>query len=176
MNTGIISSIKVIIVTLLSLVKQSFQENNLNNSDLDKNISELSNLVELIISFTYLLLNKIILYPNFYASISVSEEEGKYFDTVIFDLVVELFSKEYLISKREIKSKVKSFYNFKIRKSILLCLNLENFYSEMNLKDVETLIQGLIKNLIEYYENFKNFENSLYSTINKVKFYKFNRI
>ena len=103
MNTGIITSIKVLIVALISIVKQSLNDCIQNVSN-DK--SEIGNFVEIIISFTHALLNKVIIYPNFYSSISVSEEKGKNFDTVVFDLVVELFSKEYLITNREIKSKV----------------------------------------------------------------------
>ena len=153
MNSCIISSIKVLVVALISLVKQSFID--LDQKDYKNNLTDISTIVEIVISFTFVLLNKVIIYPNFYTSISVSEERGKYFDTVIFDLVVELFSKEYLITRREIKSKVICLFT-KIRKSILLCLNLENFYSEMNLKDIDMLIKGLIRNLIEYYEIFKN--------------------
>jgi hypothetical protein len=102
MNSAVISSIKVLVVALISLVKQSFIDAK-NNPNLQ---ADISTIVEFVISFTFVLLNKIIIYPNFYASISVCEERGKYFDTVIFDLVVELFSKEFMITKREIKSKV----------------------------------------------------------------------
>ena len=165
MNSGIISSIKVLIVALISFVKQSFIDYAQNL--IINNQADISRIVEIVISFTFVLLNKVKIYPNFYACISVSEEKGKNFDTVVFDLVVELFSKEYLITKREIKSKVLILL-IKIRKSILLCLNLENFYSEMNLKDIETLIQGLIKKLIEYYEIYKISDNLLYLSPNKV--------
>lgn len=106
MNSGIISSIKVLIVALFSLIKHFFTDDYLN---ITSKHSEASNLVEIAISFIYQLLNKIIIYPNFYASISISEEMGKNFDTVLFDLIVEVFSKEHLITKREIKSKV-NFY------------------------------------------------------------------
>lgn len=47
-------------------------------------------------------------------------------------------------------------------------MNLENFYSEMNIKDIDTLIHGLIKNLTEYYENFKNTDSLIYSSHFKV--------
>lgn len=105
MNSGIINSIKILIVALISLIKSCFSENvQINTSS--SNQSDIANIVEIVVSFIYCLLNKIIIYPNFYSSISISEEKGKSFDTVLFDLVVEVFSKEHLISRREIKSKV----------------------------------------------------------------------
>jgi len=110
MNSGIINSIKVLIVALFSLIKHSFSDTNPIHNSTTKE-SEASNLVEIVISFIYLLLNKIIIYPNFYSSISISEEKGKNFDTVLFDLIVEVFSKEHMISKREIKSKVMISYS-----------------------------------------------------------------
>jgi len=36
------------------------------------------------------------------------------------------------------------------------------------MKDIETLIQGLIINLIEYYELFKQYDNNHFQNINKV--------
>ena len=38
----------------------------------------------------------------------------------------------------------------------------------MNIKDIDTLIHGLIKNLTEYYENFKNTDSLIYSSHFKV--------
>jgi hypothetical protein len=144
MNFSIINSLKIFIHTLISI----FNENSFDED-----------LVSVMINFLYCLLNKFLIYSNFYLAISSSNsfnsdqknliEQENNFDSALFELIIEIFSKEHIMTQRENKSKT--------RKTLLLCLNLENFYT-IKLSYIEKMIEYLVENLVRYYENYKLFQ------------------
>lgn len=144
MNFSIINSLKIFIHTSISI----FHENPFDED-----------LVSGLINFLYSLLYKFIIYSNFYSAISScnqynsnknnSIEEENNFDSALFELIIEIFSKEHLMILRENKAKT--------RKTLLLCLNLDNFYT-IKLSYIEKMIEYLVENLLRYYENYKLFQ------------------
>lgn len=138
MNYSIINSVKSLIHGFLNLLYK--------HKDLDEN------LIDIIANFLFLLLEKIIIFQNFYTALANNEivfmKNKKSFDSTLFELVIEIFSREYLIIKRETKAKV--------RRNVLLCLNLENFYL-INISHIEKMLEYMIENLIYYYDNYKLF-------------------
>jgi len=135
MNSSTLNSIKILNSTLIKFLRKS-----------DTEI-----ILELSINFLDELLKKFVIYPNFYYSISSSNQNDSElnFDAELFELVVEIFSKEYFLFHRESRSK--------LRKAILLCLNLENFYT-IKKQYIFNLFDYFVENLIRYYQNYKSFE------------------
>jgi len=136
MNSSTLNSIKILNSTLIKVLRKT-------------NTPEI--IVELGINFLDQLLKKFVIFPNFYYSISSpnTNDSEFTFDAELFELVVELFSKEFFLIHRETRSK--------LRKAILLCLNLENFYS-IKKQYIFNLFNYFVDNLIRYYQNYKSFE------------------
>ena len=142
MNMQCISAIKILIKTFIDIASIH---------------NDFSFIEEHIIPFTHILLNKFIFYPNFYYAIS-SDDKANNFDSNLFELIIQLFNIEFKLSLRESKSI--------IRKSLMKCLNLENFYT-VNISLIERLLEILVNNLRSYYDNFVHFDISKYLQINK---------
>ncbi len=134
MNTQIINCVKIMIKSFIELIKK------------DKTCLFIE---EQVINFVYYLMDVLTYYPNFYFAISAStNQDANYtvsFDSNLFELIISLFSIEHSFKKRENKTI--------IRKSLLKCLNLENFYT-VNISLIEKLLDTLVNNLIAYYESF----------------------
>jgi len=135
MNSSTLNSIKILISTLVKVLRKT----------------ETEIIVELSINFLDELLKKFVIFPNFYYSISSSNSNDSEFsfDAELFIFVIEIFSKEYFLIHRETRSK--------LRKAILICLNLENFYT-IKKEYIFNLFDYFVDNLINYYQNYKNFE------------------
>lgn len=135
MNSSTLNSIKILNSTLIKVLKKT-----------DTEI-----IVELTINYLDDLLRKFSIFPNFYYSISSanSSDSEFNFDEDLFELVVLLFSREYFLLHRDTRSK--------LRKAILLCLNLENFYT-IKKQYIYNLFNYFIDNLIRYYQNYKLFD------------------
>ena len=135
MNTQIINCVKVLIKSFIELIKT-----NKNSIFIEDQI----------IPFVFHLMDVLTYYPNFYYAISAStNQEGNNnnfsFDSNLFELIITLFSIEHSFKNRENKTI--------IRKSLLKCLNLDNFYT-VNVSLIEILLDNLVNNLIAYYEDF----------------------
>ena len=142
MNTQIIFCIKVLLKTFTNIVLL--------------NKKETTFIDECIIPFVNQLMIKLYLYDNFYSAISSSEQQkinstevNINFDAKLFELIIALFSIENSLNNRESKSI--------IRRSLLKCLNLENFYT-VDISMIEKLLDVLINNLIYYYQKFVLFD------------------
>ena len=115
---------------------------------------------EIVVNFLFTLISKCIKHKNLYSSIIFSNSnDSKDYDFAIFQLMVEIFQHEFQYKKREVKSK--------IRRSMLLCLDLDHFNSEGNQKCLSKLIDGLVIGLQFYYKDFRDFDANLQLT--KVK-------
>jgi hypothetical protein len=160
MNSSVINSIKILIHTFLATINLTL----INGSEFDENF------IDLVISFLFNLLEKLMIFPNFYNAISSNNnlQSGKNmqnFDSSLFELIIELFSKEYLLGERASKSK--------LRKCLLYSLNLENFYT-INVTYIEKMLDYLVENLIRYYESYKlNTYNKFLLQLNDQKEDKF---
>jgi hypothetical protein len=130
MNTSIVTSIKTLILTFLTLIVEKFDDV----------------LYDQLISFLYILVHKIIIYPNFYFAVSSTYNDNDTFDLAIFEIIIELFSKEGLLKSKEAK--------LKLRKTFLFTMNLENF-NKIGVNYLQHLLEYLIENLIRYYDNYK---------------------
>ena len=142
MNTQIINCVKIMIKSFIELIKTN---------------KTCFFIEDQVISFVYYLMDRLTYYPNFYFSISAStNQDGDYtvsFDSNLFELIISLFSIEHSFKNRENKTI--------IRKSLLKCLNLENFYT-VNISLIERLLDNLVSNLIAYYESFVLFNIDKY--------------
>ena len=142
MNTQIINCVKTMIKSFIELIK------------INKTCFFIE---EQVISFVYHLMDVLTYYPNFYFAISAStNQDGDNtvsFDSNLFELIISLFSIEHSFKNRENKTI--------IRKSLLKCLNLENFYT-VNISLIERLLDTLVNNLIAYYESFVLFNIDKY--------------
>ena len=121
MNTQIINCVKVLIKSFIELIKT-----NKNSVFIEDQI----------IPFVFHLMDVLTYYPNFYYAISAStNQEGNNnnfsFDSNLFELIITLFSIEHSFKNRENKTI--------IRKSLLKCLNLDNFYT-VNVSLIEILL------------------------------------
>ena len=142
MNTQIIYCIKDLLKTFTNITILYKKETNF--------------IDECIIPFVNQLMIKLYLYDNFYSAISSSEQKKKNsteininFDAKLFELIIALFSIENSLNNRESKSI--------IRRSLLKCLNLENFYT-VDISMIEKLLDVLINNLVYYYQKFVLFD------------------
>ena len=154
MNTQIIYCIKVLLKTFTNIVIL--------------NKKETTFIDQCIIPFVNQLMIKLYLYDNFYSAISSSEQQkinstavNINFDAKLFELIIALFSSENSLNNRESKSI--------IRRSLLKCLNLENFYT-VDISMIEKLLDVLISNLVYYYQKFVLFDINkflIYNTLPK---------
>lgn len=145
MNTNIIGSIKIMIKKFIEIIsinsKESFIEDQM-------------------LHFIHLLMDKLILYPNFYFAISSSNEglDGNFsFESHLFKLIVNLFAIEPSFTQRESKAI--------IRKGLMKCLNLENF-DTVKRSIIIKLLECLVSNLISYYNNFVLFDLNKWLSMN----------
>lgn len=147
MNVQCIMSIKSLIKTFIDIA-------------IDRN--EIDIIEKYVVPFTNILLNKFIFYPNFYYAISSpnnpDDQNSNTFDSNLFELIIQLFALEFKYNSRETKAN--------IRKSLMKCLNLYNFYT-VNVSLIERLLEILIENLRSYYENFVLFDIGKYLQMNK---------
>jgi len=142
MNMSSISSIKYIILIILQIIPNRVLFNEIN---------------EIVINFIYTLLIKFIKFPTLFLSVIVSNSTiSNDYDYGIFQLVIEIFSQEFYYKKREVKAK--------IRKSMLLCFDLDYFSSEGNRKNISKFLESLIVGLQVYYKDFRDFDVNTYLT------------
>jgi hypothetical protein len=152
MNTEIIKCIKDLLKIFTNIVILNKKETKI--------------IDECIIPFIEKLMIKLYNYENFYSAISSTEQKKNNsteiyinFDAKLFELIIALFSIENCLNNRESKSIV--------RKSLLKCLNLENFYT-VDIAMIENLLEVLISNLIYYYQNFVLFDINKFLINNKL--------